>query len=832
MPLARRYAEWATHQRWPIIAGWVLALGVLLVLPPIGTSGGELASIIPLDSPAVASELRSVAEFGFPLSSRTVVVQRDAGGLSPYVQAESVLDAVALDQRGGADYPLLGALPLTNTLRLSGTSGETNTAVLTYLFMDPTSGFARQQDAARRYVSAHLERPEDHVVGVAGSIPARAQQASLLAQYLPRLELFTVLAILLLVGAMFRSVMAPVLALVASGLAFVVTTHLSDVVGSLLGVGAPAELKPLLVALLLGVVTDYTIFYLTALRVRLPEHADWRDAVTAAVAADTPIVLAAGVTVAAGTAALLAAGSAFFRGFGPAMALAIVVGLVVSVTLIPALLAILGPRVLWPTGRARVRTALAPPTASAAVPPAKRALLVRLLRGRRTAWAAVVMCVGVLGLASLPILRLDLGVGFTSSLPDTNPVSLASAAAGTAFAPGITSPTTILIEKTGVTSDIPALVAFQTLIGRAHGVAAVIGPAQNFTLRAHNIVLANSGNAARILVVLDHDPLDAVAIRDVAALRARLPALATRSGLRDARVSVGGDTALAAGLVSSTGADLGRIAVAGILVNLLLLVVFLRALIAPLFLLASSVLALTASLGLMVLVFTVLGHHEGVTFYVPFAAAVLLVSLGSDYNIFGVGRVWEEARRRPLREAVLKAVPESSRAITAAGVTLAVSFGMLAIIPLTPFRELAFAMTCGILVDAFLVRSLLVPALLLVVGTRSGWPGRALRTPADSFGGSQTTSGPVPAPPAHGAAADVSLRAAAVVVVALSAAGAALAQHRRRRSARSPRREPRPGRPLDPVARGLGVDPELLTDPTQRTGSRPQVSPARSSSQG
>ena len=76
---------------------------------------------------------------------------------------------------------------------------------------------------------------------------------------------------------------------------------------------------------------------------------------------------------------------------------------------------------------------------------------------------------------------------------------------------------------------------------------------------------------------------------------------------------------------------------------------------------------------------------------------------------------------------MIKAVPESSRAITAAGVTLAVSFGMLVLIPLTPFRELAFAMTVGILIDAFLVRSLIVPSLLVLVGPASGWPGPHLR---------------------------------------------------------------------------------------------------------
>jgi RND superfamily putative drug exporter len=161
------------------------------------------------------------------------------------------------------------------------------------------------------------------------------------------------------------------------------------------------------------------------------------------------------------------------------------------------------------------------------------------------------------------------------------------------------------------------------------------------------------------------------------------------------------------------------------------LVVFLRALVAPLYLLASSILALTASLGVTVWLFMDQLGRESLTFYVPFAAAVLLVALGSDYNIFGVGHVWDQARHTPLRAAIRKAVPESTRAITTAGVVLAASFGMLATIPLRPFQELAFAMSVGILIDVLLVRSLLVPCLLTLVGPASAWPSRRLRdTPA------------------------------------------------------------------------------------------------------
>jgi RND superfamily putative drug exporter len=731
-----RYARWAVARRWHITVTWVVGLAVLVLTPSVGSGGDELASIIPLDSPAIRAELRSVQEFGFPLSSRTVVVQRDPSGLSPFVQAESVLDALAIDQ-GSPDPPLLGALPVTNTLRLGGRPGETNTTVLTYLFMNPTSSFASQRHAAERYIDDKLDRPEDHVVGVAGSVPARAEQAGLVHEYLPRLELLTVLAILVLVGFTFRSVAPPLIALLASGAAFVVTIHTSRVLGAVLGIATPAELEPLLVALLLGVVTDYTIFYVTALQVRLRDSGE-QDATVSAIATYTPIVLVAGLTVSAGTAALLAATSEFFQGFGPAMALAILVGLVVSVTLVPALLAILGRRTFWPgpppAGRATLTRRWV-----RAVTGGRRLRVIDHLTDRRVAAGVLLGCVGLLVLAAAPIRSLDLGVRFTSSLPADSTVTVASEAAAAGFAPGITSPTTVLIEGEDVTSDLRALSRFQGMLALQPGVAGIVGPAQNITQRAHGVVLSNSGNAARMLLVFDNDPLDAPAIDDLTLLREEIPELAARAGLGDARVSLAGDTALAEGLVTSTGRDLYRIAIAGIAVNLLLLIIFLRSLVAPLYLLASSVLALAASLGLTVWLFMDELGHTGLTFYIPFAAAVLLVSLGSDYNIFGVGRVWDEARNLPLRDAIRKAVPESTRAITAAGVTLAVSFGMLAIIPLGPFREMAIAMAVGILLDALLVRSLMLPSLLTLVGPVSGWPRSHLRAemPPDDDGAAE-----------------------------------------------------------------------------------------------
>ncbi len=160
----------------------------------------------------------------------------------------------------------------------------------------------------------------------------------------------------------------------------------------------------------------------------------------------------------------------------------------------------------------------------------------------------------------------------------------------------------------------------------------------------------------------------------------------------------------------------------------MLLFFFLRSLVAPLYLLATSVLALAAALGVTATVFDALGFGQ-LSYYVPFIAAVLLISLGSDYNVFLVGMIWQDARERPLRGAIATTVPAARRAINIAGIAL--SFALLALVPLVAFRQFAFAMVVGVLVVAFLIPGYLVPALLSLVGDLSGWPRefRAERAP-------------------------------------------------------------------------------------------------------
>jgi RND superfamily putative drug exporter len=302
------------------------------------------------------------------------------------------------------------------------------------------------------------------------------------------------------------------------------------------------------------------------------------------------------------------------------------------------------------------------------------------------------------------------------------------------------SPTEILVIGPGVARQTAALARLQHELATRPGVAEIAGPASlpgpaaqlnpaQVNSAQVNPMLAASGGAARFVVVENTDPLDATAISRVRQLQHDLPALARAAGLRGARFELAGQTALTGDSIGSVFADLGRVALAIMAVTLVLLALFLRSLLAPVYLLAASVLAVFATLGLTIGIGQHILGYGSLVYFVPFAAGVLLVSLGSDYNVFVVGRIWEEARRRPVADAVAVAAPQASRAITTAGVALAASFAMLAVIPLEQFRQIALAMALGVVLDAIAVRSLLVPALVALFGRLGMWPGNRRARP-------------------------------------------------------------------------------------------------------
>jgi RND superfamily putative drug exporter len=696
--MARAFAVTVVGLRWFLVLGWMAAVAFAVVfLPALGSSGG-LTDLIPAGSAAAHAEADATRLFGFPLDPGVAVVQRDPHGMPSSAVSQSVRTAVAVDRTGSPIAGLRFAVPLPNTPDLLKGTAEQSTSVLTYLVFRDNASFAQQTAGAARYI------PGGQVTGL---VPARYEQNLIITRDLGRVELFTVLAIALIVGIRFGSLGAPIVALTCAATAYEISVRVVAWVAQRENISLPPDLEPILVVLLLGVTTDYSVFFLAGMRARLAEGVPRVQAARLATAEYAPITAAAGLLVAAGTASLVVARTQLLQAFGPGLGLTVLIAMVVSMTLCPALMAIFGKllfaRRYWEFSMSR---------------------LARLAATKPVALLLAAGCVLGLVLCALGARQLGLGSPLINALPSSSPVVRASDDASAAFAPGILSPTEILAIGPVSTSGLARL---ENELRRQPGVAIVVGPTDlPSQLDSVNPMLAKSGGgsyrAARFAVVTTTDPLDSAAISAVRHLTAALPALGRQAGLTGVRFEVGGETALTSDAISATTADLGRIALAIGVVTLLLLMFFLRSLLAPVYLLAASALAVLATLGITTLAARALFGSTDLVYYVPFAAGVLLVSLGSDYNVFVVGRIWEEARRMPVADAVAIAAPKASQAITTAGIALAASFALLAVIPLLQFRQLALMMATGVVLDAIVVRSLLVPALIALFGRLGMWP--------------------------------------------------------------------------------------------------------------
>ncbi len=708
-----RAVAWVSVRLWFLVVPAFIAAAVYtgLHLRTFETGSGVL-NLVPKDAAALKAEATAERLFRAPAGSDVIVVQHAPGGLSRAAQRRVVDRALAIDKgrdtRTGASL----ATPLISVPGAPGSRGDDTTA-LTYLLFDGS------YTPAERTIKAHafrerLNQPGDSPVGITGVTPARMEQGTLILDRLDLIEVLTIAVVALIVIAVFRSPGAALITMGSMAVSFPITlyalTQLSDRVGATL----PEEVEPLLIALLLGVVTDYSVFFLSDFRDRVWAGSKPRDCAFAAAAEVVPIVFTGGLILSVSLLALRASSLGFFRDLGPALAATVAIAMLVSLFFVPAAIAMLGRFAVWPSGRPdpeRLRSGLG-------------ARLAHFAAGRPVAAVIGVVVGAVLVFAALQLRTIHLGVDVITGLPSNAEAQVSARAADKGFAPGVLAPGEVIVQSRSGPLPAAGLAKLESSLRHQQGIAGVAGPVEQPPGLPVQPFLTRDGRAARFVVVADRDPLGPGAVSDLEHLQDQMPALVRNAGLGSATVQVAGQTALAKAAIDAVSRDAVTIAIAVLVVNLILMMVFMRAIVAPLALLAVNVLSVTATLGAVVWIFQHWLGYPDLTYYVPFAGAVLLISLSSDYNVLIAGRIWREAERRPMREAIAIAIPSASRAIRAAGLSLAASFALVALIPIRPFRELAVVMAVGILLETFLVRSLLAPSVIAVLGRLAGWPGR------------------------------------------------------------------------------------------------------------
>jgi putative drug exporter of the RND superfamily len=455
------------------------------------------------------------------------------------------------------------------------------------------------------------------------------------------------------------------------------------------GVTVTGQSGGILPVLVFGAGTDYALLIVSRYREELRRHEDKHDAVRVALRRTAPVILASGGTVMAALLTLSLAEVSGTSGLGPIGALGIAMAMVSMLTILPALLAIFGRRAFWP---------FVPLVGSEGTDETHgvwRRIAEWVARGPRRVWVGTTALLAVL-ISGLVFLNSDLTTGnmFRDEVDSVRGQELLEAG----FPAGSNAPTNVVVTDQG------KLAAVRAAVAEAPGIAELSPQAER------------GPAGAKFEVTLDEDPYSTAGFDLIPGIRDAAHAAAGDD------VLVGGPTAEEYDLRRSAARDNRLIVPVALVVVFLILAALLRAITAPLVLIGTVIVSYFAALGIGAFFFEHVFDFPGMPPDLPLFAFVFLVALGIDYNIFLMARVREETLTRGTRDGTIRALAVTGAVITSAGIVLAGTFSTLAVLPLVMLTEIGFTIAVGVLIDTFLVRSLLVPALVLELGDRVWWP--------------------------------------------------------------------------------------------------------------
>jgi RND superfamily putative drug exporter len=534
-----------------------------------------------------------------------------------------------------------------------------------------------------------------HVAGQGGQAADSAEAFAGLDGSLLYTTLIIVILILLIT---YRSPVLWILPIFSSVVALVVSQAVVYFLAKDAGLTVNGQSQGILTVLVIGASTDYALLLVARYREELRRHEDRHEAMAFALHRAAPAIIASAATVILGMLCLLFAEMNSTAGMGPVLAIGIAVGLLVMITLLPAMLVILGRWVFWP---ARPSFGSHEPTSSGFWSRVGS----RINRKPRVVWVGTTL---ILLVACLGIFKLNAN-GLTTEDSYTKEFD------------SIVGQKVLTAHGLSDQSNPVMVVADSEQAGAVRqamtGIKGLDAPSQPLV----------KGGVAFISAPTKDDATSDGAFAAVERTRGAVHQVAGANAL------VGGGSAILLDTENASQHDNLLIIPIVLLVVLLILMLLLRALLAPLLLIATVVLSFGAALGLSALLFRYVFGFAGADASLPLFVFVFLVALGIDYNIFLMTRVREETAAHGTRKASLIAIGATGGVITSAGMVLASTFLVLGTMPLVAFAEIGVAVALGVLLDTMIVRSVLVTALNLDIGGRIWWPSRldrARRVPA------------------------------------------------------------------------------------------------------
>ncbi len=675
-------------RRWLLPA--LLLLTWLMIAGIGGPFAGKLASVQSNDSssflPANAESTQvATLEKGFNESQLipAVIVAERSSGITPGDTAFLTRATSALGGTVGVGGPPSPPIPSADGKAVEIIVGVQST-------VDP--------GATVKSIRAALanDPPDGLQVLVAGPAGQIADLTAAFAGIDGVLLLVAGLVVILILVVVYRSPLLPLLVVLSAVFALSLASAVIYLLAKTNTITLNGQSQGILFILVFGAATDYALLLVARYREELQSEPDRFAAMRLAWRAVLEPIAASAGTVILGVLCLLFSELNSNRGLGPVAAIGIAASLIASLTFLPAVLVLAGRSAFWP---ARPKTGGHDETG-------RWWRLARQVTAHRVAFGVVTGLLLIACAAFLPQFKAS-GVA-QSSVFLTSVDSVAGGKVISAHYPGGSgSPTTIIAGADQAEAVIAAARAVPGVSPQVMTVGASGRPGG-----PPKVV----DSRVQIQATLSDAADSEAAVDTVQRLRTAVHAVPGAQAL------VGGTTATQLDTQTTSIRDRTVIIPIVLLVVFIVLALLLRALVAPLLLIATVVLSFAATLGVSALVFNHLFHFPGADPVVPLFGFVFLVALGVDYNIFLMTRVREESLQHGTTQGVRRGLAVTGGVITSAGIVLAATFGALAVIPILFLAQIAFIVAFGVLLDTLLVRSLLVPALTLLTGRRVWWP--------------------------------------------------------------------------------------------------------------
>jgi RND superfamily putative drug exporter len=719
-PLARLSAlASGPRSRWVVVGAWVVvALAMVPLQPELEREAADESDTF-LVRGSESAEVERVVDEEFQRGSEMAAViayVRD-GGLTSADRRRIEADAFELCSSAqipsltliGTPYAL--ACGETDPLDLSpGASlllSDDGSAALTSVLMTEESTPVAEQavDAIRRVVPPPGGDERGLAAYVTGEAGFEADRSEAVQGIDETLLAVTVAVLLLLLLAIYRSPLVALAPLLVVALAYLVAAGVTYGLVAAGVTGVSGQTTAILIVLMFGVGTDYCLLIVARFRDELRRTADVGEAMSRAAERTGPAILSAGAIVIVAMLVLALADFNATREMGPILALGVAIMVAAGLTLLPAILVALGRRAFWPA----VPEVTPGPVRTGGM----WRRIAGLVRRRPTLTAAAVTVTLLAG--ALGALGGRESLDFSEQFRDTPDSVAGQQVIGDHFSPGRAAPLRVVTEFESADEVLAALTQDTGTVEEAYLTARSVeppGPSGPPGAVTSELALADA--------YLGIDPFSDEATDAVPELRET-----ARGAARGGLVLIGGEVAEAYDTTEALARDTRLIVPLTLILILAILAILLRAVIMPLYVVATVVLSFAFALGASSLIFTHLLDQPASDPSLALFAFIFLVALGVDYNVFLLARIREERLRHAAagtEAAVIAALERTGGVITSAGLVLAATFSTLMALSLEALFQVGFVVALGLLADTFLVRALLVPSIAVLLGERNWWP--------------------------------------------------------------------------------------------------------------